>query len=288
MTWAIFALLGALLSSIYHVSIKRLLKNVDQYVLATGIFFSCASILFFFSVIKGMPEIGSAFYISVLVTVMINIIGVTFCYKAFKITDLSLSIPMLAFTPVFLIFTSFIFLKEVPSVFGGVGMFLIVAGSYILNFNRKRIYLLEPFKEIFRNKGAFYMLMIAFLYSISVNFDKLVVLNSDPIFGSFTVYLLLGISFLGISLVKKRGVREVYRKNLGKFFLIGLIGASIAIAINIAYTMQIASYVISLKRLSILLSVLCGGLIFREKHIPQRSLAALVMLVGAILIILFN
>jgi len=286
--WAILAILGALLTSIYHVSIKKILKDVDQYVLATGIFLICSLILFFFSVIKGIPEIGSAFYLSVLITVVINIIGITFCFKAFRLTDLSLCVPMLAFTPVFLIFTSFIFLKEVPSIFGGAGIILIVAGSYILNFNKEKINFFEPFKAIFRNKGTFYMLVIALLYSVSVNFDKLVVLNSDPIFGSSVVCFLLGVSFLVISSIKKRGNREVYKKNFGKFFLIGFSIALVSIAINIAYTMQIASYVISLKRLSILFGILFGGLIFKERHIPQRILAALVMLVGAIFIILFN
>ena len=99
------------------------------------------------------------------------------------------------------------------------------------------------------------------------------------------VYLLLGLSFLTISSVKNQKKRTVYKKNLPRFILLGLIVALAAITINMAYTMQIASYVISLKRLSILFSVFYGGLIFKEKNIPQRGLAALIMLAGTILII---
>lgn len=285
MTWFILSILGALFAATYYASIKRLLKDVDQYILAAGAFLSCFLILFLISIIRGIPEIGSAFYISVLITVMINIIGVIFFYRILKVADLSLVMPMIAFTPLFLILTSFIFLKEAPTVFGTAGISLVVIGSYILNSNKNKTHFLDPFKEIFRNKGTFYVLILAFLYSISVNFDKLVVLNSDPIFGSSMIYLLLGVSFLGISSVKSREKKIMYRKNLPKFLLLGLTLALVAITINIAYTMQIASYVISLKRLSILFSVFYGGLIFKEKNIPRRGLAALVMLAGAIFII---
>ena len=219
-------------------------------------------------------------------TVILNIIAATLYFKALRITDLSLSMPMIAFTPLFLILTSFILLRELPTIFGVAGIFSIVIGSYILYLNKEKSHFLDPFKEIFRNKGIFYMLIVAFLFSISVNFDKLVVLNSDPIFGSSMIDLLLGLSFLGISSVKIRDTKTVYRRNLLKFFLLGVILALVAITINIAFTMQIASYVISLKRLSILFSVFYGGLIFKERNIPKRMLAALIMLAGAILIIL--
>ena len=174
MVWFIFAILGALLSATYYASTKRLLRDINQYVLATGAFLSCFLILFLTSIIKGLPEIGPAFYVSVLITVMINIIGVILCYKALKITDLSLAMPMIAFTPLFLILTSFIFLKEAPTVFGAAGISLVVIGSYVLNLNKNKTHFLDPFKEILRNKGVFYILIIAFLFSISVNFDKLV------------------------------------------------------------------------------------------------------------------
>ena len=288
MVWFIFAILGALFAATYYAAIKKLLKNVDQYILASGAFLSSFIILFLISIIKGIPEIGSAFYSSVLATGVLNVIAAILYFKALKITDLSLSVPMISFTPLFLVITSFILLNEAPSLFGLIGIVLIVTGSYVLNISKNDTHLLDPFKEIFRNKGTFYMLIAAFLFSISSNFDKLVVQNSDPIFGSSMVYLLLGSSFLIISCTKTNNIRTVYKKNLHKFFFIGLILASIAITINIAFTRQIVPYVISLKRLSILFSVFYGGLIFKEKNMLKRGLGAFIMLLGVILIILFN
>lgn len=288
MIWSLFALSGALLDATYYAAIKKLLKDLNQYVLASGAFLSASFILLLISTIKGLPEIASGFYLAVGTTVIINLVAATLYFKALKITDLSLSIPMISFTPIFLIFTSFVLLREFPTLLGIAGIFLIVMGSYVLNLNKKRANLLTPFKEMLRNKGILYMILVAFLFSISSNFDKLVVTNSDPIFGSSIVSLLLGLSFLIISSIQTQGIREDYQKNLPKFLLVGGIFAAEAIAINIAFTMAIVPYVISLKRLSILFSVFYGGLLFREKNILFRIFGALIMVAGAALMILFK
>ena len=88
------------------------------------------------------------------------------------------------------------------------------------------------------------------------------------------------------SVVKKYEIKAVYKKNLCKLLLVGLVFALAEITINMALIMQIVPYAISLRRLSILFSVFYGGLLFREKNIPQRSLAALIMLIGIIIIVL--
>lgn len=286
MPWFILAIIGAFSDATYFALVKKFFKNISQYVLASGVFLSSFVILFLISAVRGFPTIGSAFYFSVLITVVINIIGAIFYFKALKISDLSLSVPMLSFTPVFLIFTSFILLKELPTLFGILGIFLIVIGSYILNIARDNKSLSAPFKNIFKNKGVFYMLIVAFLWSVSSNFDKLVVKNSDPVFGYFVVYLLLCLAFLVISFIQKQKIKEIYKENFHKFLFIGIFLALTAVAINTAYTMQIVPYVISLKRLTVLFSVFYGGLLFREKDILRRIFGALVMLIGAILVIL--
>lgn len=286
MVWYIFAILGAIFDSTFYMLSKQLLKTIDQYVLASGVFLSSFIVLLSVSIYRGIPDIGAAFYLSIFVTGILNVVAAILYYKALKMTDLSLSIPMISFTPIFLIFTSFFLLNELPTTFGIVGILLIVVGSYILNTRKDSKHLLDPFKEILVNRAILYMLIVAFLFSISANFDKIVVKNSDPYFGHSMVFLLIGGCFFAISAVKNKGI-FLYHRDFHKIFFIGLILAIEAITINIAYTMQIVPYVISLKRLSILFSVLYGGLVFKEIDITRRSLAASVMVAGVALIILF-
>lgn len=110
---------------------------------------------------------------------------------------------MLAFTPVFLLETSFLILGEVPTPAGALGMVLIASGAYSLHldpFVRGPAALVTPFCRLFSDRVVQSMLGVAFLFSISVNFDKQVVENSDPFFGSVLVFLLLALAFLSLSL----------------------------------------------------------------------------------------
>ncbi len=287
MTWFIFAILGAFFNATYYALIKKNLQNINQYVLSTGVFLIASIFLLILSSLRGFPEIGHFFYLSVFITGILNVIAAILYFKALKTTDLSLSIPLLSFTPVFLILTSYLLLKELPGLFGIFGIFLIVIGSYVLNTTKNNRKMLAPIKSVINNRGALYMLIVAFIFSITSNFDKLVVKNSDPIFSSAIVFLFLGVSFLIISLFKAKKELINSKKYLSKFLIVGIILSMVAISINIAFTMQIVPYVISLKRLSILFSVFYGGLLFKEKNILRRIIGAIVMILGVILIILF-
>lgn len=284
MLWFILAFLAAIFYAIHFVLLKKFLKNINQFVFAFVYYFLTSVILLVISFSKGLPTIGEKFYLAVFSTVFINIFITIFTYRAIQLTDLSLAVPMMSFTPVFLIFTSFLLLGELPSWLGVLGILLIFSGSYLLDLSGVNKNLLFPFLNLLKNKGQFLMLSVAFLSSISVNFDKMAVLNSDWVFSSAVVYLLLAFSFLIISLFRKYEIKKTTIENFWKFFLISLCSVSTAILINLAYTMQIASYVISIKRLGVLFSVIFGALFFKEKNFLKRFLAVIIMLLGVVII----
>lgn len=276
---------AAVLDATYFVLIKKHLQTVNPYVLSAAVFLVCSVVLFVFSLLKGIPDLGPLFFVSVFGTGMLNVVAVILYLKALKETDVSLAVPMLSFTPIFLIITSFLFLRERPTVFGMAGIVLIVLGSYILNATKGDRNLLDPLRSVLSHRGLRSMLIVAFLYSISSNFDKLVVQHSDAIFGSAVVYLFLGVSFFSLSYAKARHELFHARAHVTKFLTIGFVLALSAIAVNIAFTMEIVPYVISIKRISILLSVLMGGMLFKERHMLTRSVGALVMVIGVVLIL---
>jgi drug/metabolite transporter (DMT)-like permease len=287
MAWYLFALGSAFLVATYQALVKKFLKNINQHVLACGAFFSTAIILLIASLIKGIPSLGDSFYSAIVATVLLNVAATILLFKAFKLTDLSLVAPITSLTPIFLIITSFIILREVPTLIGTAGIFLIVIGAYVLNISKGNLSLFDPIKRMFKEKGIIFALIVAFLFSISSNFDKMIVQNSDTLFGSAIVNGLLGLSFLIIALFRTAGVKQVFQSHYPKFFLVGLVAAGSTIFINIAFSLQIVPYVISLKRMSILFSVMYGGILFKEKNIAMRVFGALVILAGVIFIVVF-
>jgi len=303
MLWFPFALLGAISQATYSLSVKVLLRRFSPFFIAGYSFLAGSlillSVIFFF----GVPPIGPGLYPALAATVIINTIATILFYRALSITDLSLCVPILAFTPVFLIFTSFIILGEFPSLAGTAGIFLVAAGAFLLTQKyggNRSSSLLTQFLAIRYNRGVQYMLFVAFLYSLSVNYDKEVVMNSSPLLGSALILFLLAIVFLPIAV--STGKDYTFRTQdhtkpdpvpsdppflIHNFFAYGVVGLTLAvegISINTAYTMAIVSYVITIKRLSIFFAVLFGGLLLHEQYLRGRLFGAIVMITGAIII----
>lgn len=214
---------------------------------------------------------------------------------------------MLSFTPAILIGTSYVLLHEIPSFFGFFGICIIVSGSYVLNISAGNEHFFDPFRSMVRNRGSWYMLIVAFLFAVSINFDKIVLLNSDPFFGMALTVLLIGFALLIQSAysryvswtgsLKSSGDRQETPKTVLKqlprrtfavlCLLIALFIAIESASINVAYTLQIVPYVIAIKRLSIIFMVLYGTLVFSEEDIQKRIMGAVLMVAGAIIILLF-
>jgi drug/metabolite transporter (DMT)-like permease len=309
MLWILLALLGAVTNASYFIIIKRSITTLDPKIL-TGIGFAGGGLLLFaVSAIRGFPVIGQDFYTAVTVTAILNIISLSLIFKALSSSDLSLSIPMLSFTPVLLTGTSYLLLNEVPSLSGFAGICIIVSGSYVLNISGEDEHFLDPVKSMLRNRGSWYMLIVAFLFAVSINFDKIALLNSDPFFGMALTVLAIGAAFVfmsAYSLVSGRNMSLqkpadnaypapvsgspafLYRKYLALAFLIGTFVAIESASINVAYTLQIVPYVIALKRLSIIFVVLYGTLVFSEHETGKRLMGAALMVAGAIIILLYS
>jgi drug/metabolite transporter (DMT)-like permease len=310
MLWIFLALLGAVANAAYFIIIKKYIPALDPRIL-TGIGFTIGGILLFaVSASLGFPVIGPEFFPAVAITVVLNICGLNLIFKALSSSDLSLSVPMLSFTPVFLIGTSYVLLHEVPSFFGFLGICIIVSGSYVLNISAGHEHFLDPVRSMMRNRASWYMLLVAFLFAVSINFDKIALLNSDPFFGMALTVMSIGITFLllsAYSLMARRHYNTDLPPNPLKkseqqvtpawsvpqkqfvilTLLIGLFVAIEAASINVAYTLQIVPYVIAIKRLSIIFMVLYGTIVLSEGDISKRVTGATIMVLGAMIILLF-
>lgn len=305
MFWALLSGIGACSNAAYFIVNKKFLQSVEPDLLATSGFLFTSLFLLAIAVFRGIPPLGPDFFPAVAVTSAINIIATTLTFRALKSTDISLAVPMLSFTPLFLLVTAALILHEVPSLIGITGIIIIVAGSYILNTAAEHERLSDPFRAMVSHPGISSMLVVSFLYAIAIGFDKMVVLSSDTVFGSGVVCLVIGSAFLVVCLLKRwsgtRMAGTVYRSPapaagspccplrnlLVPGIVIGVLVTLEAIVINAAYLVQITPYVIAIKRMSILITVLYGTIVFREGEIFRRISGAGMMLCGVVLILLF-
>jgi drug/metabolite transporter (DMT)-like permease len=286
MIWFILALAGAVCNAGYSIAIKWLLKETDLLFLAAGTNLTASALLLLFSWVQGLPVIGETFWTAAAATIAINIVATVLYFKALEASDISLVTPMLSFTPAFLIITSFIILGEVPSMYGILGILLIVAGSLSLTLPAAGFRSLRSGDNLLKSqKGIIYMVIVAFLFSIAVNFDKETVLQSDVFFSSGFVLGILGLTFLLWHVFEKKSLVSFSKKEVW-VIAAGIILAGEAITINAAYQSMLVPYVISVKRLSILFCILAGGIALQEPDLKKRLLFGSAMVAGAILIIL--
>ena len=178
----ILALFTAFFESIKDVLSKKNVKNIDEYVVAFSLMFFAlpfvTPILFWI----GIPVVENQFWKALVISGTLNVLAIILYMKALKASDLSITIPMVAFTPLFLLVASPLIVGEFPNSVGLMGVLLIVFGSYTLNIKQRKNGFLSPFKSLLREKGPRLMLGVAILYSITASYDKVGVQASSPLF----------------------------------------------------------------------------------------------------------
>ena len=288
MTWFLFAFLTALFRSLTDVTGKIGLKNMDEYIVAWSLFLFAIPFIGLLLLFTDIPEIKPDFWIALLVGGGLNVFTNLIYMRAIKLSDLSITIPLITFTPLFMLVTSPIILGEFPNIFGVMGIVLIVGGSYILNFKEKSKGYLAPFKALLKEKGPRLMLLVAFIWSITANFDKIGIQSSSVFFWPVAVNAFIAIGFIPVVLIKSKNRINQISKNYKTLLPIGFFHGLMIVFQMIAVSMTLVAYVISIKRTSAVLSVVFGSVLFKEKGLKERLVGSLIMILGVILITIFN
>lgn len=287
MIWFVFSILTALSESCKDVFSKKGLANIDEYVIAWALrFFALPFLLPILFFIK-IPPLGQEFWIALVVGAGLNAVCTILYMKAIKQSALSLTVPLVALTPMFLLLTSPFMIGEFPDLSGVAGIVLIVIGSYVLNFTASSRGYFAPFRGLLQESGPRLMLITAFLWSITANCDKIGMQNSSPLFWSITATSGMAIFLIPIMLYKSpRALQQiplVYKKLLP----IGFFCALTVIFQMLAVSLTLVAHVIAIKRTSTVMSVLWGFFIFKETGFKERLLGASIMISGVLLISLF-
>jgi drug/metabolite transporter (DMT)-like permease len=232
---------------------------------------------------QGIPEIGDRFLWAALVSVVLNMVSVSLQVKALSISPLSVTVPFLAFTPLFMLATSAIVLGEIPDAKGLAGIILVVLGAYTIHLDRVRGGFLEPFRAIARERGSLLMLVVAFIWSWTAVYDKVAVVASSPAFYTSFFCVTFGILYAPFLIFGARKSRPG-RGLVPRLFLLGAIGALMILSQLAAIQWTLASYVIAIKRSGMILSVVLGHFLFKEEHLRARLAGAVLMTLGVVVL----
>ena len=287
MIWFFLSLAAALSIAARDVSIKSY-EDLQPREIAVLELFLALPALIIGCVFVETPPLDQTFWWTFILSIPINIMAYVLYLNAIKISPISLSVPFLAFTPIFMILTGFWVLGETINLWGGFGTGLIVIGSYILHFKKNQLNFSAPFSAFIHEKGSWYMLIVAVLFAFAAVIGKKAILHSSPLFFSYSFFLVFNVLILmGLFVRGKNNWQKIIRNSpkglwLGSLLMIHISFHGLAISISTAV------YMVAVKRSSILFSVLLSWLILKERDIHYRGLGTLIMFVGMIFITLLG
>ncbi|WP_292531346.1 EamA family transporter [Methylocystis sp.] len=212
----------------------------------------------------------------------LNVVAYVLYIRAFRLSDASLVAPLVLLTPVLMLVTSPIMTGEQAPPMGVFGVLFTVLGVGLLDADQasgRRF----NFHVFARDKGARMMIGTAVIWSVTANIDKLGVRASTPLIWITAVTIVISLCALIYWFAGRRAAPRLSALRYA-------IGAGSAMALGNtlqmwALTILFTPYVIAIKRLSALFTVLASGHVLKEES-SGRLLGAAVMLIGAVMIAL--
>ncbi|MBW1675822.1 MAG: EamA family transporter [Deltaproteobacteria bacterium] len=289
MNWFVLSLGCAYFMSTGEVLSKVLMRDNDEWTVGCAMILVAIPFLLPLLIGRDSFPLSQDLILVVGIAIPFEILAYYIYLSAIRIAPLSLSVPYLSFTPVFAILTAALVLQERISFQGLMGILMVTVGAYVLNIELFIHHPLAPLKAIFKSPGSRRMLIVALIWSLTSTLGKKGVQLSDPVFFGIFYMLTISIPMLAIAGWRiKRRTATVNLKGRNSMWLLlgGLVTALATMAHYHAIKLAPVSYMIAVKRTSLIFSVLYGGLIFKEKRIRLRLLGTSIMLSGVVILYL--
>ncbi len=292
MNWVVIALLSALFTSLRYIHIKKKCSSHPPEIIIFATRFTGAVVLLPVTVFIGgvtvyeVPTFALVTTLTVLSTAFAVVIQVSLLQRE----DISRSVPFLSFIPVFMIPWSLLLLGEAPGYAALSGIVFTCIGSYVINLKAQTGFL-SPILSLFSERPSRFMLVVSMVLAFNTICDKIAIAASSA-FSYIYCWTVASTIVMGLICLRKYPVRTIiagitnHHVIIQSLFWVGGYSCQM-FAIRAAFGVSSGTtYVRALTLLNILITVIIGGSIFREKNLARKSLATFLMVCGAVIIVL--
>ena len=251
-------------------------------------FILCALVFYLPMFLYYFPKtpINTEGWLFVLATGVIHFFYFWFLGTAYEKGDLSLVYPLARGSgPLLVPFLALMLIKEDITLTGGAGIALIVLGIYLSHLHSFTLSsFAEPFRSITKG-GSSWALFTGLTIAAYSLIDKIGVgLVYPPVY----IYFMLLLSWLFLTpLVFHHSQGRILREwqiNKTSIMAVGLIVLGAYLMILFALTMAKVSYVVAVREVSIVFSVLYGVFRLKETHGVQKIFGAVMIALGVVFI----
>jgi drug/metabolite transporter (DMT)-like permease len=290
MTWFFIALTSAFLSAFAAITQKKVLFNLGalEFSFLLSLVNLLFSIPFFFFI-----DYTTINFANLLILFIKSIIGVGAFYcvmLSLKNLEISNALPLLALTPGFVAVFAFVLLGESLKLIEVIGLIFLIVGIFILESKNYKV-LFFPFSLFIKSKYHRFIILALILFTASSILDKylLIKLNLSPIsltaFQHFYFALLFSIIYIFVRTKETATTFKIKKSTLGWIALISIITIGYRYTQIVAVSLASVALVLAVKRTSVFWATVIGGKLFKDKDLLKRSIAAILILIGAILIL---
>ncbi len=288
--WLGFALVSALFLGLYDVSKKQSLKdNAVIPVLWFNTLF-CSLLMLPFTLLSWKTGLldGSIFYVPtagwelhrlLMIKAFIVLGSWIFGYFGMKHLPITLFGPINATRPIIVLLGGLLLFGERLNLYQWIGVIIAVISFYLLSISGKKEGI-----TFYKNKWVFCVIMATILGAVSALFDKYLLGRFNNMFvqawSNFYQLALMTVILFTLWWPTRHKTTPFQWKWPIIFIAVFLTLADYAYFVSLASSASMVSIVSMIRRSSVIVSFLCGALLFHEKNLKSKVIDLLLVLLG--------
>jgi uncharacterized membrane protein len=205
--------------------------------------------------------------------------------EAYRVGDLSIVYPVSRSAPLFTLIWAVLFIGEVLSVTGTIGIGLVMVGIFVISLTDFHLRSIIQQSKYFTSRAYFLAFISAITGSIYSVIDKVGIQLAHPAIYTWLIDLWMCI-YIGLYLLFRNGgsFRSVWQESKKEIFTIVILQNAAYLLALLALQMSKVSYVVAFRQVSALFAAGMGVLFLKESQWKNRITGALILTLGLVLI----
>ncbi|OGG52451.1 hypothetical protein A3H16_03695 [Candidatus Kaiserbacteria bacterium RIFCSPLOWO2_12_FULL_53_8] len=280
--WLSLALASAVLLAVRRIYEKELTARFGNFSLSFLLMiFSVPPVLvlfLFFPIPQNIQALPWEFWWPLIVIwVILYPLQNYLLYRSLREGELSQVTPVSALLPVFNIVPSFFLLRELPTVFGAVGIITTVVATYLLltdvRAGEKQKY----------NLPVLFMIGTVICTAIGSTLDKVAIGVSTPVFYVCVNMIGAAVVFLALTyLYRQQSELARFKESFWTFALLGVVMALAFVAFASAFALGPTSYTLAIRSSGFIIAALWGVFLLKESFSSRKGIAFVLFVAGTL------